>query len=373
MLNRNELKEIAGLAGGSAHYVSLYLDVNPATNPRGEFAIWFKNEVKKTSESLDKGVLKAVGPDFEAMESYILGNRRDLKKGLVILSSKGAGFQRTYSLSVPIRNELVVNKAPYIKPLLEALDRNKRYAVLLVDKESARIFVVHLGEIVEFGEHHTEDVPGKHKKGGWFALSQNHYDRHIEEHVSLHLKDAVAKFEQFFRGEEIDRLLIGGAEDAIARTRGLLPAAVSEKIIGTFSAGLFEGNADVWKKVEPVISDYDRKAEEATVSDLIRKAMKQERATLGLENVLKAVRDGRVLKLVLDRDFKGEGLQCSACRGLTSAREKQCPYCNGALHEAGHVVDLAAQRAVEQGAAVEVVSGTEEFRRAGRIGAFLRF
>ena len=31
---------------------------------------------------------------------------------------------------------------------------------MLVSKESARIFVVHLGEVVEYGEVHSKDIPG---------------------------------------------------------------------------------------------------------------------------------------------------------------------------------------------------------------------
>ena len=66
-----------------------------------------------------------------------------------------------------------MDKAPYIQPLLDILDNYKQYAVLLVDKESARLFLVHLGEIEEYGEVHTPDVPGKHKKRGDGFLSQD--------------------------------------------------------------------------------------------------------------------------------------------------------------------------------------------------------
>jgi peptide chain release factor subunit 1 len=194
-------------------------------------------------------------------------------------------------------------------------------------------------------------VPGKHKKGGWFALSQTHYERHIDHHVAMHLKDVVSRFEPFLKGVEIDRIVLGGSEDAILKTRELLPTTVADKIIGTFNAGMFERNSEILKKVEPVLSECESRLALEAQGDLIQKAMKQERAAVGLENVLKAVQEGRIMRLLLERDFKS----------------------GGKLNAVSHIVDLAVQRAVEQGAAVEMVSATGDFQRAGRIGAFLRF
>ena len=38
-----------------------------------------------------------------------------------------------------------------------------------------------------------------------------------------------------------------------------------------------------------------------------------------------------------------------------------------------YMIDLAAQKAIEQGAAFEVVHDNEQFEKAGAIGAFLRY
>jgi peptide chain release factor subunit 1 len=373
MLSREELKELAKMHGNGSYFVSLYLNVNPLTNPKGEYSIRLKNMLRDAAESLEKGVLKKVEKDLEALEAYVLGNRREFKKGLALISSKESNFWREYHLSVPLRSELTVEKSPYIKPLLDILDNYQRYAALLVDKESARIFIIHLGEITEYGEVHTPDVPGRHKKGGWYALSQNHYVRHIEHHVALHLKDVIKKFESFLKHEYIGRVIIGGSEEAVNMTKERLPNTVMEKVVGTFNAGMFEGNADVMKKVEPALREYEIRQEEKAVKELFTRAMKDEKAVVGLEDVLKALEGGRVMKLLLLRDFTRQGFQCSACGALSIKGEVNCPYCGGKMEGVGYMVDLAAQKAVEQGSLVEVVTGSEELEKAGGIGAFLRF
>jgi peptide chain release factor subunit 1 len=372
MVDREELRELARMRSDGAYYVSLYLNVNPVTNPGGDYSIWLKNALKEAAETLDKSGLKKVEKDFNAIEAYVQSNRRNFKKGLALISSEEKSFWREYLLSVPVKNELIVEKTPFIKPLLEILDNYERYAVLLVDKESARIFLIHLGEITEYGEVHTPDVPGRHKKGGWSALAQHHYERHIDYHVALHLKDVVKRLESFLHGEEIGRLFIGGAESAVQMTMGRLPKAVTEKVAGTFHAGMFESNRDVLKKVEPVLRSFEKSARERAVRELITRAMKGDRAVVGVENVIGALQEGKVMRLLLQEGFRQTGFQCSSCGALSIRGEVNCPYCGGKMDEVNYLIDLAAQKAVEQGAPVETLD-SGELREAGNIGAFLRY
>jgi hypothetical protein len=47
MFSREELRDIAKMGGNGAGFVSLYLNVNPVTNPGGEYAVWVKNAIKE--------------------------------------------------------------------------------------------------------------------------------------------------------------------------------------------------------------------------------------------------------------------------------------------------------------------------------------
>jgi peptide chain release factor subunit 1 len=373
MVSREELREIAKIKGDGAYFVSLYLNVNPVTNPKGDYSIWLKNARKEAQESFGKEVLKKVEKDLSRMKAHVQGNKRSFKKGLALISSLENDFWREYNLAVPLKSELVVDKMPYIKPLLDVLDNYRRYAVLLVDSTSARIFVMHLGEITEYGEMHTPDVPGKHKKGGWYALSQTHYERHVEYHVSLHLKDVAGRFGQFLKGEKLHGLILGGPEDAIAITRELLAKDVTENVIGAFHADMYENAAGVLRRAESVIRTFEKKLEEQTVSEIVSRGMKSEKAVLGLDGVLKSLQEGRILRLVMERDYASHGYQCSSCGALWSTTETACPYCGGEAKEVRYLVDLAAQKAIEQGAPVEMVSKDAGLQRSGRIGAFLRY
>ncbi|MEW6215736.1 MAG: Vms1/Ankzf1 family peptidyl-tRNA hydrolase, partial [Nitrospirota bacterium] len=306
-------------------------------------------------------------------DNYVLTNKRLFKKGLTLFSSSENSFWKEYHLGIPLRNELIINKNPYTKPLMDILDTYQRYAVLLVDKESARIFVVHLGEIVEYGEVYTPDIPGKHKKGGWFALSQNHYERHIDYHIGLHLKDVIEKLDSFISGEYIGRLIIGGSDEAVSMVKGMLHKMVLDKVIGTVKIEMFAKNDEVLSKVEPIVSYYEKKKEKETVEALITKSMKNENAVLGLDNVINALQEQRVMKLVVLKDYKASGYSCRSCGFLTAQKVDSCPYCKGEVEAIDYIVELAGEKAIQQGALVEVVSDEKRLQDAGSIGAFLRF
>lgn len=373
MFSRAELKEITSISTKDGHFVSLYLNVDPMFNKKGDYIVHFKNMIKEIAESLNPAVYKTVKGDIEKIESYVLTNKRMFKKGLALLSSVKNSFWKEYHLNVPVKNELIIDKTPHAKPLMDILDNYQRYAILLVDKESARIFVVHLGEIVEFGEVHTPDIPGKHKKGGWFALSQNHYERHMDFHINLHLNDVVEKFDSFLSGEYIGRVVIGGSDETVSLIKGKLHKTVLDKVIAIIRMEMFAKSDEVLNRVEPVLASYEKKMEEETVETLIARAMKNENAVLGLDNVLNALQERKVMKLIFIKDYKSTGYGCRLCGFLTAYKIASCIYCKAEMECIDYIIDMAGQKAIQQGALIEVIDKNKKLLNAGGIGAFLRY
>lgn len=373
MVSREELKEIAKLRGDNAYFVSLYLNVNPVTNVKDNYVIHVKNLLKQNAEKLDKIVLKNVSKDFEKIESYIVANKRIFKKGLAIISSNKKKFWKEFHIAVPVKNDIIIDTTPYIKPLLDILDNYQRYAILLVGRESARLFMIHLGEIEEYIEVYTEGVPGKHKKGGWFSLSEKSYERHIDYHVQRHLKDVLKQLDTLMSKERVGKLIIGGSEDAVSKVKNMLPQTISESIIGTFQADMNATGKEILEKTEPIFRAYENIKEAETIDEILTKTMKNENAVIGVEDVMNAMQEGRIMKLVMLKDFSIEGLLCKNCGHLTIQNITSCPYCKGEIEKANYVADLIAQRAIEQGAVVDIVYENQKLQEAGGIGAILRF
>lgn len=373
MLNRSDLKDLASIEAKNGYVVSLYLNVDPLFNKKGDYSVHFKNMLKNVTGSLDKAVYKTVKEDLEMVEHFVVTHKRAFKKGLVIFSSKAGSLWKEYHLGVPVRNELIVDKTPHTKPLHDVLDTYEKYAVVLVGKESARIFAMYLGEIVEYGEVHTADIPGKHKKGGWFALAQNHYERHIDYHVGLHLREVIERLETFLATEQITRVILSGSDEAVAMVKGMLHKTVLDKVIGHVKVEMFAKSDEVMAKSESVVAVWEKAKEEEMVSNLMAKAMKNESAVLGLDNVLSVLQEQRVMRLVMRRGLAASGYSCTACGALSVQRIDSCPYCKGAMEMVDRIVNLAGEKAIQQGAVVEVVEEDSPLKNVGGIGAFLRY
>ena len=373
MISREELKSIAKMRPGKAFYLTLYLNVDPSAHVKNNYLIHTKNMIKQTVENTDKKILKKINADIEKIDLYMRMNKKIFRKGLAILSSTEKNFWREFHLSVPFRNEMIVDSTPYIKPLLDLLDNYQRYAILLVGRDTARIFVVHLGEIEEYTEVRSDNVPGRHKKGGWFALSEKSYERHIDYHVELHLKDVMKKLESFLSHEYVGRLLIGGSSEAVAKVKEMIPQSVSDIIIGVFQADMHAGSKEVLAKAEPILQTFEKKKEQEDIDKLLTRARKNEHAVIGIEDVLNALQEGRIMKLFFMKDFKQSGLSCAKCQHMTTQKIKICPYCKGDMRKVNYIVDLIAQKAIEHGALIEVLSENNKLKRSGNIGAFLRY
>jgi peptide chain release factor subunit 1 len=387
MLSIEELKEIAKLRGDGSLFVSLYLNVNPATNSKDNYLIHLKNMVKTTLDGTTKPDLKKIGGDLEKIEAYVLANRALFKRGLALLSSVERDFWRDYHLSVPFKNEMIVDNSPYVKPLLDIMHNYGRYAVLLVEKEVARLFLMQLGQMEEYDEVRSEGVPGKHRRGGLVSIvsfggsafgsrryssQEKSFERHVDYHVTLHLKDVLKHLETFLSAEDIGNIVLGGSDEAVEMVTSLLPQPLSSRIIGTFRAEMAGTTKDILEKVRPVVSQYEKSRDSETVRELLTKALKNENAVLGIENVLNALQEGRIMRLVVMQAYGREGLSCVHCGYLSAQEMADCPYCKNEMEKANYLVDLIAQKAIEQGAVVEMVS-ENSLAEAGSIGAFLRF
>jgi peptide chain release factor subunit 1 len=373
MFRREEVTEMTKIKARDNYFVSCYLNVDPASNSKGDYVIHIKNMLKSAAESAEKSIRKKIVPDIERIENYIFSNKREFKKGLVIISSVANNFWKDFHFSLGLKNEIVIDRTPYIKPLVNIIDRYQKYAVMLIDKESARLFAVHLGEIEEYGEVHTENVPGKHKKGGWFSLSERSFERHIDYHVGLHIKDVIGRLQKMVSSGSIGRLVIGGPEEALSKARAQLTKEMSDKLIGTFNVDMDVNSNEVLSKVQSIIERFENKEKNISVDLLLTKALKNENAVLGIDDVLAALREGRVRKLLFIKDHKASGYSCQACGFLTSQKIEKCPYCSAAMQKVDYIIDLAAQKAIDQGASCEVVYDNEKFEKAGSIGALLRY
>src|SRR3972149_8204365 len=68
-------------------------------------------------------------------------------QGLVIFSSEPLGLWEVITLRVPVPNAVYFGDTPHVHLLAAIIDEYERYAAVVVDKEDAHLYVIHMGEI----------------------------------------------------------------------------------------------------------------------------------------------------------------------------------------------------------------------------------
>jgi peptide chain release factor subunit 1 len=184
MISRKDLEGLASLK--SEHGIlTAYIQLNPRLRfLRQQAATQFKGALKaaqrryresRWQEALDRESSKVLG---------FLLNREPDGRGLVIFSCQPDSIWEVLPLELTVPNLVDVDTTTKTGLLAQTLEEIPRLIVVVVQRDSARIYVAAQGISEQQAQVATE-VPGRHKQGG---RSQMRFQRHIDFHVTEHLK-----------------------------------------------------------------------------------------------------------------------------------------------------------------------------------------
>lgn len=366
MLTDRDLKEL--LEYKSDHPVlSVYLNTDP-TNGNAET---HKLHLRTMLKDID------LNEDVEVIERFFDHQFDWSGKSVVVFSCSLDGWLRYYSLAVPIRSRVRVSERPHFKPLADLLDFYGGYGVAIVDKQGARFFYFHLGELHEqegvLGENvrHTKRGGGSQspgRRGG--SAGQTNY---IEEVAERNIKDEADFAARFFSENNVRRVLIGGSDENVALFRSHLPKAWQSLVVGSFPVSMSASNHEVHERAMQVGREAELKRESKLINAVITSAAKGKGGVVQLDDTLSAVHQGRVLTLLIKEGFRAPGHRCMDCGFITGILIELCPFCGGAIENIPDAVELVVRKVLQAGGDVEVLHDEKELSQHGHIGALLRY
>ncbi|MBI9044850.1 MAG: hypothetical protein JEZ06_10210 [Anaerolineaceae bacterium] len=366
MLNENDLKKLLEVSEAKS-VLSVYLNTDPSEGNADAYKLRLRNMLKEVN----------LPDDVNAIERYFNQEFDWSGRGIAIFSCTKIGFFQTYPLAIPVRDLVHVGDRPSIKPLKNLLENFGGYCVVLVDKQGARLFSFHLGELKE-----TEGVMGetvKHmKKGGASSVHARQSGsggktQSVEETIDRNMRETMEFSTSFFSENQVRRILISGTDDNIALFRNQMPKSWQSLVIGTFPMNMAASHAEVLEKAFEIGKQVEKNKEEKLVSTMITSAAKDQGGVYGLEDTLKAINTGRVQTLIVADGFSTPGFFCPDCDILTSLSIDPCKMCNNNISEAIDIVELAVGSVIDKGGEVEIVGPIKVLQEKGNIGAILRY
>lgn len=366
MFTEGELREL--LEYKSEHPVlSVYLNTDPTASSADAYKLRLRSMLKEVD-------LKA---DAESVELFFEHEYDWSGRSVAVFSCEPDDFFRSYPLVFPVRDRVRIDHRPHVKPLADLLDSYGGYGVALVDKQGTRLFHFHLGELREqegmLGESVRRTKRGggsqaQGRRGG--AAGQTNY---AEEVADRNIKDSADFAAQFFKENNVRRVVIGGTEDNVSLFRSQLPKSWQSLVVGTFPISMTANEQDVLDRALEIGQASERRREVHLVNTLITNAAKSRGGVVGLNDTLSAVHEGRVQTLVIQEGFRAPGYRCTGCGYLTDEALEACPFCNNEFEEIADAVELAVRRVMRSGGEVEVVHNADALEEHGEIGAILRY
>ncbi len=80
MFTRETLTQLNAIKGNGELFTTVYLNVNPVTNTKGEYFVNYRNLVKPEIEKLSNTDQKAVKEDVKKIGTYLKSAKTEFKK-----------------------------------------------------------------------------------------------------------------------------------------------------------------------------------------------------------------------------------------------------------------------------------------------------
>lgn len=348
--------------------LSVYLDTNPAERTVDDHKLQLRAMLKDV----------ALPEDVEKVKQYF-DYEYDWQghHSAVVFSCAEDDYFQAIPMAVHIKNRARVEDQPYIKPLANIFDAYSGYGVILVDQQRARFFSFHLGELGSEQVYTGEEVQRLKHGGGSQSAGRRRGDAGDAEYSDKvserNMRRAAKKAGKFLKRNDVRRVLLGGTENNISAFREHLPKSWQSLIVGTFQIPMNANYTEVQDKALEIGGKAEEDRKEKLVDTVITEAAKGRNGLLGLDNILSAVREGRVQKLVVEENYIEPGYQCGGCGYITTQGLEICPFCSGSFEKIDDAVEMAVREVLQAGGGVEVLEENEELSQRGGIGALLRY
>ena len=373
------LTRLASTRAGRHRVVTCYLKLEPRDRTRGKYLIKVKNRVRETIQSLPRlglprDVEDEVGRDLVRIQEYLQdADRLPPTHGLALFACEGIGLFEAVPLPAVHRSRIAVDATPLVRELASVEDEFGRLLTVVLDRMSARFFVVTAYDAVELSGLRADSTRGKRFHGdqngpGW---GEHTYHNRIREEKQRHYEAIARELFAIDRRQPAQGIVIAAIGTEAGAVEPFLHSYLVERVIGTAKLNPKEASAAVVHATTLAVRERWERASERILVEEMLEGEGSGWAVNGLDQTLRALGRGQVRALLVNADSAEPGFRCAESGRLTrTARE-----CRGEGEPVPvlDVVDDAIEEALRQRIVVNVVYEEEARVSVRGLAALLRF
>ncbi len=375
MLDTATIQRIAHHDTGGLPVVSLYLGIPTDPGEHNAIATRVNSLLEKVrhladDDGLEREARMSLRADLERLSA--LGRDGLRPGGVAAFSCHGADLFEVLELPASVRDRIVIDTTPWLRPLFAISDDIHRYGVIVLDGSTAELYEMAGDELTAASEVRHERLRAP-RYGGWYGLDE-HGTRNKAELLRLRHYRAVADAaDEMVRLDGVDHLVVGGMDRHVHAFVDQLPHHLRERVAGTFTIDLHTATpARIAEAARPVIAAHESELDRRLAAEILDAVGGSDRAVAGLDDVLWAATVGAIDQLVVAEHVTVPGVRCTAC-GWLSTRGDTCPVCGDDTVAVPDVIDEAVAAVFDAGGTVEHVPAEGTDLADHVVAATLRF
>lgn len=373
-LFQDQLQRLIDFEPSTLPVISLYLNTQPDAHGRDHFEGFLRREFTARARTFAAGTPEAESFDHDTarIRDYIESELKPSANGLAIFACWAAdGFFEALQLNAPVdEHRLYVYNQPHLYHLARLDDEYPRYAALVTDANSARIFVFGLGEKLA-----AEKLKGKKvqrvKVGGW---SQARYQRRVENAHKDHAREVIEALDRIVREENIRHVVIAGDPAIVPVISEELPKQLKDKVVDTLRLDVKAPEQEILTATLDAIREQDA----ATDADKVNRLFEQYRAgglaIAGPQETLEALANGQVDELLISASMEQTHPQEEPVDAILAP---EIPDAQGSTATDDPrpvlIADLLVTKAKQTSAKVSFIEDAGLLASVDGVGAFLRW
>ncbi len=235
--------------------ISVYLTIPQKESNKNEILIQqFHNLINTSLKPEDISLLQE---DINYIYSFLQNYKQTNGFKTLVLFSGGNKLWEVITLYDVIPETIKIYHSPYVEPLFQVLSKYRRFLIVLADREKAKYFTFHMGQVETQGEIQDPTVPQK-VKGRNMSTLAGKVDRHIQDHLNHHFNFIGQKVGEFVKNKQIAAVIIGGHKELMKNVTQHLPKDLQKKVVGEMISELNINMNEIVKKNVVLIEKINR-------------------------------------------------------------------------------------------------------------------
>ncbi|WP_216318680.1 VLRF1 family aeRF1-type release factor [Deinococcus aestuarii] len=327
MISRADVRRIQELPDNAMVLMAVVND-NPANVDNGGGALQTRVKVAMQEAGVPPTVMKQVLDDLARPRTH------HGKSALYVVSGDDESLER-FDINADLPERFHYGR-PLGSLVAGILDLLPTVAVLAVDREWARFFLLRQGELAEIRRHEnvrlddgerwdtltssTRHVPGAPGTGGQGSGPRSDsgtdlFEDREDANQQRFYNRMAAELGELMTRRDINALILVGPVQRVAEFKAEIPDKAPYEVIGetnvTGGAG-WVNPAEILDKIGPIVEDHRQKTEAALLDQI------QEQGVMEVERVLEMIQEARIYRLVIP----GDGSQMNLYR----SHNREVPY-----------------------------------------------